>query len=213
MAAWVFQLDAGCRWVAHLDPEERAALLDVVDDVAELLGGDRPAPGGDLPEVRLGAGPVAAPRDPALRRLLPDASRASPDVAAEFRRLTDDDLRATKVAQLDALRAALAAEGPGVVVSPADAPIVAAALTDLRLVLAERLGIRTEADADAVYRLAAEGRPLDLADADAVARQFLAIVSALLWALQESLVELMLAELPDDADPPAGGDGPHDPPR
>lgn len=210
MAAWVFQLDAGCRWVAHLDPEERAALLDVVDDVAELLGGDRPAPGGDLPEVRLGAGPVAAPRDPALRRLLPDASRAAPDVAAEFRRLTEDDLRATKVMQLDALRVALAAEGPDVVVSPADAPIVAAALTDLRLVVAERLGIRTEADADAVYRLAAEGGPLDLADADAVARQFLAIVSALLWALQESLVELMLAELPGD---PAPGGGPSPEPR
>lgn len=216
MTAWAFAVAPdGAGWVADVGAQERAALLDVVDDVVELLGGERTGPGaGDLPDLRVGAGPLAAPRDPALRRLLPDASRGVPDVAAEFRRLTEDELRATKVGQLGLLRAALAADGPAVVVAPGDAPAVAAAITDLRLVLAERLGVRTEADADAVYRLAAQGRPLDLADDDAVARRFLAIVSALLSVLQESLVERMLDGLPDDdEDDEDDGedDGPDDP--
>lgn len=218
MRAWVFE-QSSAGWVATMGTEERAALLDVVDDVVELLSGgaesadaagagdagpvdagaDHAVDAGALPTLRIGDGPVAAPSDPALRRLLPDGSRSEPDVAAEYRRLTEGDLRATKVGNLARLRVALAAEDEAVVVAPADGPAVAAALTDLRLVVSARLGIRTEADAEAMYRLALEGTPLDMADDDAVARRFLAIVAALLGALLESLVELMLDGLPEDA--------------
>ena len=65
---------------------------------------------------------------------------------------------------IERLRALLAADGPHLRVDPASAPAVAAALTDLRLVIGERLGIRSEADADAVYRLVVEGGPLDVAE-------------------------------------------------
>lgn len=221
MGSWEFRATTA-GWVAHLDAAERAAVLDVVEDVLELLGagdgsgGQTPlgadaafggdtafggdaagAPGASWPDMRLDAGPVAAPSDPALRRLLPDASRGAPDVAAEFRRLTENELRGTKAGNLRVLRSLLV-DGPDLRVEPASAPAVAAALTDLRLVLAERLGIRSEADADAAYRLVVEGGPLDVTDPDGVARRFLATVSTLLGVLQESLVGLMLEGLPGD---------------
>lgn len=196
MGSWEFRPTAQ-GWVAHLDAAERAAVLDVVDDVTELLTAE--ASQELWPQTAVSGEPVSAPSDPALHRLLPDASRAEPDVAAEFRRLTEGELRGTKTGNLAVLRSALASGAPVVRVEPADAPAVAAALTDLRLVLAERLGIRTEADADAAYRLVVEGGPLDVTDPDGVARRFLATVSTLLGVLQESLVELMLDGL-------AGGD-------
>ena len=96
------------------------------------------------------------PSDPAVRRLLPDASRDDPEVAAEFRRLTEDDLRADKIARLTRLWAASTAPTEGwrsdaFVVDPADAKDVAASITDLRLVLAERLDIRTDEQAERLY--------------------------------------------------------------
>lgn len=201
MSTWEF-LATPQGWVANLESAERAALCDVIDDVTALLGADD-APWldeepGPWPRLRPEDQPLAPPADPAVRRLLPDASHADPDVAAEFRRLTEDDLRTTKIANLRTLRTALEAPTPQVRVDPAVAPAVAAALTDLRLVLAERLGIRSEEDADAAYMLVLGGGPLDVTDPDAVARRFLATVSALLGVLQESLMDLMLEELPDD---------------
>ena len=212
MGSWEF-VPTSTGWVAHLDAAERAAVLDVVEDVVQLLGAGEPA--GQWPHVQLSEAPLPAPSDPALRRLLPDASRAAPEIAAEFRRLTEDELRGTKAGNLAVLRSVLQADTSAVRVEPAAAPAVAAALTDLRLVLAERLGVRSEADADAVYRLVVEGGPLDVSDPDGVTRRFLATVSTLLGVLQESLVVLMLEGLPagDDASGDAAsgeGDDGHD---
>lgn len=204
---WTFRADRHGRYACRLGEGERAVLVDVVDGVVELLGGpaaDQPvAPDGDpLDAVRLSAGPVPVPSDPAVRRLLPDASVDDPQVTAEFRRLTDADLRAAKVAHLQALRTALVASGPRVLVSREDAEGVAAALTDLRLVVSERLGVRTDEDAEAVYRTALGESPgaddgPDGGDADGAARRrtFLATVYVALSTLQESLVELMLTDL------------------
>ena len=189
-----FAPDAGA-YVAHLDAGERAVVRDVLDHVVALLGGIDAVQAGPLP--MFGAEPVAPPEDPALRRLLPDASRADPELAAEFRRLTEGDLRGSKVANLLVLRDALAGPGPDVVVPIAEAPAVAAALTDLRLVVAERIGIRTEADAEALaiaLALAAQDDRADVPDDVLV----LAAVNDLIGLLQDSLVELMLDALPDE---------------
>lgn len=200
MSTWVFQARDDGTFVARLDAAERAVLLEAVDEVVRLLGGDmRPEATMDpLASLRLDVGPVAAPADPALRRLLPDVSKDDADVAAEFRRLTEDDLRDTKVGNLLLLRSRLLDARRGIVVTPGQAPGVAAALTDLRLVLAERLGVRTEADADAVYRLVAEGDPVHRSDRVGMVRRRLAIISTVLGVLQDSLVEHMLSALPDD---------------
>ncbi|MBD7917753.1 DUF2017 domain-containing protein [Cellulomonas sp. Sa3CUA2] len=197
-------------FVAGLDAGERAVVASVVADVAELLGAGRfedgPRPGASSPAHpgapegwSLRTAPVPPPQDPAVRRLLPDASRDDPEVAGEFRRLTEDDLRARKIARLRTLWTSLVHGEPGwpehaLVVSPQAADDVAATLTDLRLVLGERLELRTDADSEALYDgLAAE-------DEDDVRAYLASVYGALSW-LQESLLAVMLAA------PEAGGGG------
>ncbi|MDT0166928.1 DUF2017 family protein [Actinotalea sp. AC32] len=206
----------GAAYVARLEAPERAVLLEVVDDVVELL--DAPtgprdgaadeavAPGraGDpLDEVRMQGHALPAPVDPAVLRLLPHGSEDA-EVAAEFRRLTEGDLRSTKSDQLLRLRACIDAAWPDLVVVPSEAPRIAAALTDVRLVTSERLSVRTDADADALYRLVLEDAdgpdaPED-EDTTEQAHRLLATVYVMLSLLQESLVELMIAGLEADGD-------------
>lgn len=94
-------------------------------------------------------------RDPALDRLLPTAHRGDDQVAAEFRRLTEQGLRQRKSANLDvalrALEAAGAASGDQVVLDAPQATAFLMALTDVRLLLGERMGMRTEEDADRLH--------------------------------------------------------------
>ncbi|WP_182113458.1 MULTISPECIES: DUF2017 family protein [unclassified Actinotalea] len=201
-APWTFHRDEG-GWVVAVAPTERAVLLDVVDEVVELLGGAATheqhaarAALHPLDAVTLEPLPVPAPVDPALRRLLPDASPDA-EVAAEFRRLSEADVRATKLANLARLRAALVGARGEAVVVPSEAAHVAAALTDLRLVISERLGVRTDEDAEEVYRVAVAPTRHDPEP-----RRLLAAVYAVLTQLQESLVGLMLDDLPGDVRPP-----------
>jgi hypothetical protein len=212
-----------------MGPTEREVFATVVADVAELLGaprfGEDDADAADgAPAVRpWTSAAVPAPEDPAVRRLLPDASRDDDAVTAEFRRLTEADLRASKVERLRALWASLRGEGdvvPGtgidddldLVVRREDADGFAAALTDVRLVLAERLGLRSEEDADRLYEsLEAQAAAEEdgwVPDDDRPARQILAdeiraylgsVYAALTW-LQESLMSVLLADLGRTAD-------------
>jgi hypothetical protein len=197
-------------YAARLDDDEREVIAALVADVAELLGGGRveapdatPVPAGDG-APRMSLEPLVPPSDPAVRRLLPDASRDDPGVAAEFRRLTEGDLRADKIARLTRLWSALTTPAEGwradaFVVAPDDADDVAASLTDLRLVLAERLDIRTDEQAERLYdallaspQADVEGVPEIL---DPAARRYLvAVYGALSW-LQESLVDVLLHDL------------------
>lgn len=101
--------------------------------------------------------PFFAPDDPAVARLLPDANREDPALAEEFRRLTEHGLRRRKQEALALAAAALRRPDHPVVLSMAEAQALAKGLTDVRLVLAERLGVRTDEDAQALGRLAAAG--------------------------------------------------------
>jgi hypothetical protein len=218
----------GAAYVARLEAPERAVLLDVVDDVLGLVGartaqrtrsGEADDP---LRAVQMATVPLPEPTDPALLRLLPPAS-SDAEVAAEFRRLTEVDLRRSKSDQLLRLRACVDAAGPDLVVVPSEASRIAAALTDVRLVTSERLGVRNDEDADALYRLVLEGdaasgdggaaHGVEVDDEREQAHRLLATVYVMLSLLQESLVGLMLAGLPeaDGPDAPdggrAGGDG------
>jgi len=190
----------GEAYVAHLEPAERAVLLDAVDDVVALLAADHAPGAADFP--RMAPGPLPPPADPAVRRLLPDAS-TDREIAAELRRLTEQDLRATKAGHLGRLRAGLLAADPDLVVAPDDAAAVAAAFTDVRLVLAERLGVRDDEDSDALHALVLAGDD-GTGDVDDGLR-LLATLHVVLGVLQESLVELMLARLDEG---PALGSAP-----
>ncbi|GIG35718.1 DUF2017 family protein [Cellulomonas pakistanensis] len=236
----------GDHLVAEVDPGEREVLATVVADVAELLGGGRfedraretgsarPQPdasgGPDDPAalaMRLRLDPLPAPDDPAVHRLLPDASRDDADVAAEFRRLTEDDLRQQKIDRLAVLFDALTVEALGhgapgeeppdaaaaddepprrrrrdrgrheavavVRVAKDRAPALAATLTDVRLVLGERLGVTDEEASERLERDVVHGRP---ADAEGQARQYLGSVFLALGWWQETLMACLLADLP-----------------
>ncbi|PFG19997.1 DUF2017 family protein [Serinibacter salmoneus] len=130
------------------------------------------------------------PADPALARLLPDGSE-DPEIADSLRDLTQETVRDAKGTRLQRVWGDLVGTG-GLITVPAEGAMDwAGALTDVRLVLAERLGITDEGSVAAVEELAA-GSPDDLT------RALATLYVALSW-LQESLVEAMLEELPDGA--------------
>lgn len=83
--------------------------------------------------------------DPALLRLLPDAYPGDADASAEFRRYTQDGLTSHKIANAatvtDNLRGVT---GDTVTIGPDDAVAWLTTLTDIRLTLAQRLGIVDE---------------------------------------------------------------------
>ncbi|MEO6116497.1 MAG: DUF2017 family protein [Pseudolysinimonas sp.] len=86
--------------------------------------------------------------DPALARLFPNAYPDDDEAASEFRRYTRDGLVERKSANSGLISAALMAssdEGRLTVIRD-DAEHWLPALTDLRLVLAERLGIQQDDD-------------------------------------------------------------------
>lgn len=90
--------------------------------------------------------------DPALHRLLPDAHRDDPFAAAQFRQGAGEAVRAGKVARIDVALAALeTADDRGRITLPAEtAAAFLVALTDVRLVLGQRLGLSIDGDVEAV---------------------------------------------------------------
>lgn len=189
----------GRHYVASLNGLERRILAGAVADTAELLGVRLQDESADDAAGHPGdaAGPFltgleeepAAPSDPALARLLPPASRDDDELAAEFRRLTEAELRATKVANLRLVWSDLRGRPGSLLVSPEHAPRWAAALSDVRLVLASRLGIGDDADAERIYGIAAEDpQP---GDVDELEQALATLYAALTW-LQESLMEALL---------------------
>ncbi|MFV0427395.1 MAG: DUF2017 domain-containing protein [Beutenbergiaceae bacterium] len=183
-----FRLKRGS-YVAEIDRTERTVLLRVVADTAWLLGTRldvQPEPDDRLARLSWSADTVAEPTDPALARLLPNASDDE-EIAGEFRRLTESDLRTIKVERLRMMWTALQLPGERLEVAAHHAMDWAAALNDVRLVLAERLEIVTEEDAEGIYQAAQSGGD----DVDAA----LASLYLFLTWLHESLMMAMLKAL------------------
>ena len=91
--------------------------------------------------------------DPALRRLLPDAYPDDPEASAEFRRFTADGLAERKAGSARVMAASLP-DGAGSVEIRLDKPTATAwmrTITDVRLVLAARLGIERDDDRGDVH--------------------------------------------------------------
>ena len=135
-----------------------------------------------VPEL---TGDVPAPRDPALDRIFPTANREDDQLAAEFRRLTEDGLRSRKAANLTTAIQALSEVGDQKVsLLPEQALALLVALTDVRLVLGERLGLQQDSDLELL-----EEQVSGLA-ADDPAVYALAVYDFLTW-LQETLAHAL----------------------
>jgi len=188
----------GDRFVARLDSLEREVVAGLLEQTRDFLAPAPRAETGDpfddlvasmgMPSFQEATDPrLEGPRDPALERLLPPAHREDEAVAAEFRRLTEQGLRERKTANLttavDALRDA---DGDKVVLSAAQAQAMVVALTDVRLLLGERLGLRTDDDAEEL------AQRLDDADQDDPAMLLAAYYDFMTW-LQESLTQSLMS--------------------
>jgi hypothetical protein len=128
---------AGENLSAEFDRVEAALLSQLAGQVAALLRG---AQADD-----------AAP-DPVIARLLPDAYTDDPEASAEFRRFTSADLTERKVRNALMIVASVesattASESVEVLLDGVAAQAWLRALTDIRLVLAARLGIEEDDDA------------------------------------------------------------------
>ncbi|MFF4491715.1 DUF2017 domain-containing protein [Streptomyces sp. NPDC001544] len=184
-----------------LDHVEISIIRSLAVQLLEIIG---PGPAEDAPDDPLAElfaeGPSEPPTDPVLRRLLPDAycdperTPASTEGAeqqraysAEFRRFTENDLRAGKrenalsvIRTLDAL--ASAGEGGAVLsLSPEESRQWLGALNDLRLAIGARLEIADEDDTDLLYRLPDEDP-----------RKPMAMAYLWLGGLQETLVSTLM---------------------
>ncbi|KUN82628.1 DUF2017 domain-containing protein [Streptomyces griseoruber] len=185
-----------------LDDVEISIIRSLAVQLLELIGPGPAEDASDDPLAELFAeGPSEPPADPVLRRLFPDAysdpggapgpRQADEQKAhsAEFRRFTENDLRAGKrenalavVRTLDALASEAAGEGGAVLqLAPGESRQWLGALNDLRLAIGARLEITDEDDTDVLYRLPDEDprKPM---------------VMAYLWlgGLQETLVTTLM---------------------
>ena len=171
--------------VAWLDVDERAVVAQLAEQVREIVApvGSAGGEGGHAGEVDpfdaivAGLGTlstdVGSPdperstgldeeRDPALDRLFPAGHRGDPLEAQEFRRLTEGSLRQRKADNLATLirvverPSANPADPDELALDEGEAVAAVVALTDVRLVMGERLGLRTDDDAERLERVADE---------------------------------------------------------
>lgn len=133
-------------------------VIELLHDDAAPVGPGTLADYDPLEELLDLDGPVTAPADPVLARLLPDAYREDDEAAADFRRYTEATLRADKVDNARVLLTSLrdgGFEGGGdpaedsveVELQPAQVQAWLRCLTDMRLALATRLGIEDDHEA------------------------------------------------------------------
>lgn len=149
----------------QLEPGERELLRGLFEQTRQLLeSAASPSAGGeasaDAPEQDPFEAMVASATaaldgpgdDPALHRLLPDGHRDDPLASAEFRRRAADGVVRGKLARIDiALSCLDRGDDHGrITLEPAQASAFVVALTDVRLVLGQRLGLNTQGDVEAV---------------------------------------------------------------
>lgn len=185
----------GSRVVGRLDQQERAIVAGLMESTRELLEAEEQEPSGDVfadlmrqLEKPSATDEEVAGRDPALQRLLPPASREDEQLARDFRAMTEDSLRERKAANLaTAIDAVHGADSDRIELDLGQAQAVMIALTDVRLVLGERLGLTTDEDADRLHVLVEAG--LDDDDPRVAA----ALIYDLLTWLQETVAQALLS--------------------
>ena len=195
----------------RLDGEEKAIIAQVAQETADLIRADlgigqesgaiREAADSEDPLRRLEAEfatrAAREPSDSAVPRLFPAASD-DPDMAEEYRRLGQQDLAENKLADLGQVMTLLDASGPEhseVAVDEDGAVVLLRALNDVRIVLADRLGLERDGDFDTVRMLQQIGDRVqedpEVESEELVGSDVVIAVYELLSWLQESLLRAL----------------------
>jgi hypothetical protein len=116
--------------VARLDPAEAGIVGLLLDQLEQLLAAD--------------ADDVAG--DPVMARLLPDGHRGDPELAADYRELTESSLRSGKTDDLAIVRATLPEGGGEIRLDRDQAGAWLRTSNDLRLALGTRLDVTEETE-------------------------------------------------------------------
>jgi hypothetical protein len=152
--------------VAKFDRDEARILRQCAAELAALLN-EEPDPG-----------------DIVRRRLFPDAYPDSPEDSADFHRLTRDDLTDAKLDQAKTVLGDLVAGSGSVKLDEESAEKWLRALTDIRLALGLRLGVKDETDIEEELDDAVLADPTSPRVSQIVIYSFLGL-------LQESLVQAL----------------------
>ncbi len=120
-----FRLVRGGDVVARLDPAEAGIVGLLLDQLEQLLDADAADVSGD----------------PVIARLFPDGHRSDPEMAADYRELTESSLRSGKADDLATLRATLPESGGEIRLDPDQAAAWLRTTNDLRLALGTRLDV------------------------------------------------------------------------
>lgn len=126
----------GQRLVADFDPAEAALLHQVVGEVRQVLGAQEP----DTPTA------VGSAADPVAARLLPDGHRSDPDLAQDYRSLTESGLRSEKLADAELLLDTVRSDGGRVELDQSQAEAWLRTLNDVRLAIGVRLDVQEDDD-------------------------------------------------------------------
>jgi len=116
--------------VARLDPAEAGIVGLLLDQLEQLLDADA----------------VDVSGDPVIGRLFPDGHRSDPEMAADYRELTESSLRSGKSDDLATVRATLPAGGGEIRLDPDQAGAWLRCTNDLRLALGTRLDISEDTE-------------------------------------------------------------------
>jgi hypothetical protein len=125
-----FRAARGGDVVARLDAAEAGILGLLLDQLEQLLDADADDVGGD----------------PVMARLLPDGHRGDPELAADYRELTEASLRSGKADDLATMRATLPPGGGEVRLDQEQAAAWLRSTNDLRLAMGTRLEITEDTE-------------------------------------------------------------------
>ena len=100
----------------------------------------------DQLEQLLAADPADSGGDPVMARLLPPGHASDPEIAADYRDLTEAGLRSGKADDLAIVRATLPPEGGEIRLDDDQARAWLRTTNDLRLALGTRLGVTAETE-------------------------------------------------------------------
>ena len=145
----MFKSKFGGKLTLELDAAELEVISQLFSQMSELLEDPDNETGSDpLAKLLNMSGSTQISDDPALARLFPDGYSEDEHASADFRRFTEQDLRAQKVAALVSSQQTLIQWQGKANITPEQAQDWLKALNDLRLVLGTRLEITDVAQRD-----------------------------------------------------------------